>query len=105
MKADSNMIHNRLSTCKILIFEEMNGLCVFSFLSHYLGRNFQSSSEYARLLLFSHRVMSDSLATPWTSAYQALLSEGFARQEYLNELPFPSPGDLLPTQLILLSHL
>ena len=38
--------------------------------------------------------MSDSLATPWTVAYQALPSMGFTRQEYWSELPFPSPGDL-----------
>ena len=31
----------------------------------------------------------------WTIAYQALLSMGFPRQEYLSGLPFPSPGDLL----------
>ena len=33
-------------------------------------------------------------ATPWTVAYQALLSVGFSRQEYWSGLPFPSPGDL-----------
>ena len=33
--------------------------------------------------------------TPWTVAYQAPRSIGFSRQEYWNELPFPSPGDLL----------
>ena len=32
--------------------------------------------------------------TPWTVAYQALLSLGFSRQEYWSELPFPSPGVL-----------
>ena len=32
--------------------------------------------------------------TPWTVAYQAPLSIGFSRQEYLSGLPFPSPGDL-----------
>ena len=31
-------------------------------------------------------------ATPWTVAYQALLSMGFYRQEYWSGLPFPSPG-------------
>ena len=34
-------------------------------------------------------------ATPWAVAYQAPLSTGFLRQEYLSGLPFPSPGDLL----------
>ena len=46
------------------------------------------------LLLFSHYVMSDSFATPWTIAYQAPLSMGFPRQEYWSVLPFPSSGDL-----------
>ena len=32
--------------------------------------------------------------TPWTVAYQALLSMGFSRQECWSGLPFPSPGDL-----------
>ena len=32
--------------------------------------------------------------TPWTIVYQAPPSMGFSRQEYWNELPFPSPGDL-----------
>ena len=30
-------------------------------------------------------------ATPWTAAYQALLSMGFSRQEYWSGLPLPSP--------------
>ena len=33
-------------------------------------------------------------ATLWTVTCQALLFMGFPRQEYLRELPFPSPGDL-----------
>ena len=33
-------------------------------------------------------------ATPWTVAHQAPLSLRFPRQEYLRELPFPSPGDV-----------
>jgi len=35
--------------------------------------------------------MSDSFVTPWTVAYQALLSMAFSRQEYWGGLPFPSP--------------
>ena len=31
------------------------------------------------------------LATPWTAAYQAILSMGFSRQEYWNGVPLPSP--------------
>ena len=38
--------------------------------------------------------MSDTFVIPWAVALQASLSMGFSRQEYWNELPFPSPGDL-----------
>ena len=31
------------------------------------------------------------LASPWTAAYQALLSMGFSRQEYWSGVPLPSP--------------
>ena len=31
------------------------------------------------------------LVTPWTAAYQAPLSMGFARQEYWSGVPSPSP--------------
>ena len=37
--------------------------------------------------------MSNS-ATPWTVAHQAPLSVEFPRQEYWDELPSASPGDL-----------
>ena len=37
------------------------------------------------------------LATPWTTAYQALPSMGFSRQEYWSGVPLPSP-------LLTLSH-
>ena len=42
----------------------------------------------------SESEVTQSLATPWTAAYQALPSMGFSRQEYWSGLPFPSPGDL-----------
>ena len=45
-------------------------------------------------MLFSRQVISNSLATPCTVAYQAPLSLGFSRQEYWSRLPFSSPGDL-----------
>ena len=35
-----------------------------------------------------------TLVTPWTIAWQTLLSMGFSRQEYWRGLSFPSPGDL-----------
>ena len=34
------------------------------------------------------------VVTQWTIAHQALLSIGFPRQEYWNELPLSPPGDL-----------
>ena len=37
--------------------------------------------------------VTQSLATPWTAAYQAPPSMGFARQEYWSGLPLPSPKD------------
>ena len=40
--------------------------------------------------------MSNS-ATLWIIVHQAPLSMGFCRQEYWNELPFPSPGELPDT--------
>ena len=46
------------------------------------------------LLLYSHEVMSDSFAIPWTIACQAPLAMGFPGQEYRSGLQFPSPGDL-----------
>ena len=46
-------------------------------------------------LLFSHKVMADSFATPCSVARQAPLSMGFTRQEDWNGLPFPSPEDIL----------
>ena len=45
-------------------------------------------------LLFSHEVMSDSFATPWTPGHQAPVSVGLSRQEYWNGWSVPSPGDL-----------
>ena len=43
----------------------------------------------------SHSVMSDQLfVTPWTVAWEALLSMGFPRQEYWTGYPFHSSGDL-----------
>ena len=45
-------------------------------------------------LMLTRPVMSDSLWTLWTVAYQAPLSMGFSRQEYWSGLPCPLPGDL-----------
>ena len=40
------------------------------------------------LSCFSHVRL---FVTPWTVTHQALLSMGFARQEYWSGLPFPPP--------------
>ena len=45
-------------------------------------------------LLLSHSSHARLFVTHWTVVRQAPLSVGFPRQEYLNGLPFPSPGDL-----------
>ena len=49
---------------------------------------------YLLLLLFSHKVISDSFVNPWTVAHQAPLSMGFSRPKYWSGLPFPPPRDL-----------
>ena len=41
-----------------------------------------------------YSLLCPALVTPWTAAWQALLSMGSSRQEYWSRLPFPSPGDL-----------
>ena len=51
-------------------------------------------SYWNSLLLFSHLVVSDRFAAPWTVAHQAPLFLGFPRQEYWSGLPFPPPRDL-----------
>ena len=41
-----------------------------------------------------------TLATPWTTAYQAPPSMGFSRQEYWSGLPLPSPNVYLISKLM-----
>ena len=69
----------------------------------HLSQKYDSGAAYvfglhwlkmSLLLLFSHQVVSDSFATPWTVAHQAPLFMGFPRQEYWSGLPFPTLGDL-----------
>ena len=43
-------------------------------------------------------------ATPWTVAYQAPLSMGFPRQEYLSGVPLPSPEVSFEHMLNVVSH-
>ena len=65
--------------------------------------NYQTARELPRfpfffflkyIVLFSHKVMSDSFATPWAAARRAPQSMGFPRPEYWIRLPFAPPGDL-----------
>ena len=49
------------------------------------------------MLLFSHKVVSDSFATPWTVAHQPPLSMEFSRQEYWSWQP-PLFQRIFPTQ-------
>ena len=44
-------------------------------------------------------------ATPWTAAFQALLSMGFARQEYWSGVPLPSPPITSTLYLLSLSQM
>ena len=46
------------------------------------------------IAVVSHSVMSDFFVTLWTVAYQAPLSMGFSRQDYLSRLPFSLLEDL-----------
>ena len=42
-------------------------------------------------------------ATPWTAAYQAPPSMGFARQEYWSGVPSPSPREaLIPSKSVMM---
>ena len=43
--------------------------------------------------LITHFSRGQLCVTPWTVAYQVLLSMGFSRQEYWRGLPCPPPGD------------
>ena len=54
-------------------------------------RKWQPTPVLLLLLLLSHFSRVRLCATPWTAAYQAPLSMGFARQEYWSGLPLPSP--------------
>ena len=68
------------------------------YLSHRVLHLSSPLLQFTRLNLMCVHVCAQSLnrvwlfATPWTIAHKATLSVGFPRQEYLNELPFPTPG-------------
>ena len=55
---------------------------------------FPSVVYFMLLLLLFSCLVSDSFVTSWTVTHQAPLSMRFPRQEYWNELPILSPGDL-----------
>ena len=55
----------------------------------------QITQDALLLLLLSRFSPVRLCATPWTAAYQAPLSMGFARQEYWSGLPLLSSQDAL----------
>ena len=46
------------------------------------------------VLLFSHKVVSNSFEIPWTVTCQASLPMKFSTRQYWSGLSFPTPGDL-----------
>ena len=55
-------------------------------------KNSYKNSKLLHMCTLSHIWL---FMTPWTESCQAPVSMKFPRQEYWNELPFPSLGDLL----------
>ena len=78
----------------IIIFKHYNLAHIIAMLTSFKERDSYKTVNFRVVVVFSHRVLSDSFVTPWTIGYQAPLSMGFPRQEYWSGLPFPSPGDL-----------
>ena len=69
------------------LYRECNNIFMLSFYRE--GRNL---IMLICLLFIPFKIM--NFVTSWTVPFQAPLSMGFPRQEYLNSLPLPSPGDL-----------
>ena len=62
---------------------------------YYCGQESLRRNGVAMLLLLLSRFSRvQPCATPQTAAHQALLSQGFSRQEHWSGLPFPSPNML-----------
>ena len=57
-------------------------------------RQQERASFNVQMFVLSHFSRVWCSVTPWTMATQAPPSMGFPKQEYWNELSFPSPGDL-----------
>ena len=77
----SLMVPNVTYQCQVSITEE-TGYGVYRATLYHISM---------QLCLHSRVWLSEA---PWTVAYQDPLSMEFSRQEYWNELPFPTPGDL-----------
>ena len=63
----------------------------FSRQEHWSGLPFPSPMHESEKWKCNRSVISNSSATPWTTAYQAPPSMGFSRQEYWSGVPLPSP--------------
>ena len=63
----------------------------FSRQEHWSGLPFPSPMHESEKWKWSRSVLSDSLSTPWTAAYQVSPSMGFSRQEDWSGVPLPSP--------------
>ena len=60
----------------------------------FLGEGWVRYCDWTRCM-YAHSLSCIRLfATPWAVAYQAPLPVEFSRQEYLNGLSLPTPGDL-----------
>ena len=65
-------------------------LLLIGFMAYGMKKVKKSMHTCAQLLSHVHLFV-----TPWTATQHTPLSMGFLKQEYWNQLPFPSTGDLL----------
>ena len=67
--------------------------CLFNLIAEYIMRNAGLDEAQAGIKISSAQSLIRVwlLVTPWTAAYQALLSMGFSWQEYWSGVPLPSP--------------
>ena len=79
-----------------LLHFDISGASLVTFQSDFMYIHCQNSPrEICTLCMCAHSVVSDS-STPWTVAWEVLLSMGLSWQEYWSGLPFLSVGDSDP---------